>query len=407
MNKYKIALIGNMNNNHFAILRYLVNFQIDAHLFLFKSEINHFLPENDTWEIDRYKCRIHNLECGIPMKDIFLFNFLEFRKFRKYNIIIGCGLSPFYMALLGMKLDIFIPYGSDLYEAPFHKFKLDSPKNLVHEIFGQIFLRRFQKMGIRLSRKIVVFDFAKTYAFAISKLCVNIQKLHIPMVFLENDTFVVFPQTLLDKLSRIKNNFVIMQHSRQYWYSSIDSAIAEDMKHNSLLIQAISKLVEKGHHNIRCIFSEYGPDFNRSKELIQNLGLDEYFVWLPKISRKFLLKILKDYVDIGADQFGGSYFGGTGYEVLACGKPLMNSVNIDPKKYEEITGVDFPPIINVSTPEEIAEKISFYMGAPEALASLAQRSKLWFDKNCGVGLIDDYLEMFNEVVDEKRKEACG
>jgi hypothetical protein len=407
MNKYtyKIALIGNMNNNHFSILRYLVDLEIDAHLYLFMSEINHFLPDNDTWEIDKYKFRIHNLKCGSPIKDIFSFDFIEFNQFRNYDILIGCGLSPFYLALLGIKLDIFIPYGSDLYDYPFHKFKMDSPKNFLREIFGQMLLRKFQKKGIRLARKIVVFDFSKTYEVAINKLGVNTQKLHIPMVFCENNAFVVLPKAILDKLSRIKNNFVIMQHSRQYWHASIDSANAEDMKHNNLLIQAIGKLVENENHNIRCVFSEYGPDFNRSKELIQKLGLDEYFIWLPKMSRKLLLKIINEYVDIGADQFGGSYFGGTGYEVLACGKPLMNSIKIEPKRYEEITGIDFPPIINVSTPEEMAEAISFYMGTPEALASLAQKSKLWFNKNCGSGLIDAYIELFNEIMTEKKDKS--
>ena len=47
----KIALLGNMNNNHFALLRYLRDVNIDAYLLLYiedgKGANSHFKPEND------------------------------------------------------------------------------------------------------------------------------------------------------------------------------------------------------------------------------------------------------------------------------------------------------------------------------------------------------------------------
>ena len=53
----KIAFVGNMNNNNFAIMRYFRDLGADAHLVLWADDgrgpLEHFVPENDTWEIDR------------------------------------------------------------------------------------------------------------------------------------------------------------------------------------------------------------------------------------------------------------------------------------------------------------------------------------------------------------------
>ena len=52
----KIALIGNMNNNNFALMRYFRILGADAHLLLYsndgKGELSHFKPECDTWDIE-------------------------------------------------------------------------------------------------------------------------------------------------------------------------------------------------------------------------------------------------------------------------------------------------------------------------------------------------------------------
>ena len=59
----KIALIENMNNNHFALMRYLRDRGYDAHLFLSRGEgitsLTHFLPESDTFEIEKWEPYIH------------------------------------------------------------------------------------------------------------------------------------------------------------------------------------------------------------------------------------------------------------------------------------------------------------------------------------------------------------
>ena len=62
----KIALLGNMNNNNFALLRYFRDLGFDAHLLLFKNDgaghSDHFKIESDTFKIEKWKPYIHQTE---------------------------------------------------------------------------------------------------------------------------------------------------------------------------------------------------------------------------------------------------------------------------------------------------------------------------------------------------------
>ena len=49
----KVALIGNMNNNNFALMRILRDNNINAHLFLYSNET--FLPQSDTTNFLKWK----------------------------------------------------------------------------------------------------------------------------------------------------------------------------------------------------------------------------------------------------------------------------------------------------------------------------------------------------------------
>ena len=59
----KIALIGNMNNANFAIMRYFRDLGADAHLLLYANDgqkaLSHFKPECDTWSMDKWQPFVH------------------------------------------------------------------------------------------------------------------------------------------------------------------------------------------------------------------------------------------------------------------------------------------------------------------------------------------------------------
>ena len=61
----KIGILGNMNNNGFALLRYLRDLGEDAYLLLFRDDetgfSSHFSIKSDTWEYDKWKPFIKDL----------------------------------------------------------------------------------------------------------------------------------------------------------------------------------------------------------------------------------------------------------------------------------------------------------------------------------------------------------
>lgn len=399
----KVAIIGNMNNNGFAFFRYLIDFGVDVELFCFRGEPEHFFPEADTWSIDTHKNRIHYLNSGRPLKD-FLINRHELKILKTYDVLIGSGLSPYYLDKFGLYLDLFVPFGSDLYAFPFKiNYNLWPPKKIISSIFYNFIISRGQSRGIRKAKKIICIDMLETYSIALKKLRVEPLRIHFPIVYTESQAGFIDPQTKfkLDKI--LPDDFVIMQHSRQYWCAPIDNATFKDIKHNNLLIKAISKLVSSGVVNVKCILLEYGPDVHASKALIEDLGISEFFIWLPLQPRKIILKILSKYVHVGADQFGGGYIGGTGYEVLACGKPLLAFIDISDSKFKELFRCEMPPVLNCPDEYSIFQHLKNLYRNRSELNAISLRSKKWFDSNCGIGLAAEYMKIIREIYQNKIK----
>ena len=117
----KIALVDNMNNNFFALARYFKDLGVETDLYLIPGRnYFHFDPKEDTWQ---------NLEKEFWIKDFpFTYQASSYtrpikrtisRTFGKYDKIIACGpsLGLFYRS--DIFVDLFIPYGSDLFNLPF------------------------------------------------------------------------------------------------------------------------------------------------------------------------------------------------------------------------------------------------------------------------------------------------
>ena len=94
--KKKVALIGNMNNNNFTLLRILRDNKIDAHLFLYSNET--FQPQADTKNYLNWRSYIHNLNISNGKPDILFFNKNKLsKKLQDFNFIIGNGIAPYIL----------------------------------------------------------------------------------------------------------------------------------------------------------------------------------------------------------------------------------------------------------------------------------------------------------------------
>ena len=64
--------------------------------------------------------------------------------------------------------------------------------------------------------------------------------------------------------------------------------------------------------------TEYGPDIAASKDLIKNLDLQKYVIWIPKQKRIEIFKYI-EICDIGVSEFAEMFWGGCGWNFFHLG----------------------------------------------------------------------------------------
>ena len=96
----RVAILGNMNNNGFAIMRYLRDLGVDAHLFLYRNDgigsLDHFKPENDSFEIDKWNNYIHNSDFDNHVHQA-LPGFAQYCFVRLYNLLRFLSIPPLFV----------------------------------------------------------------------------------------------------------------------------------------------------------------------------------------------------------------------------------------------------------------------------------------------------------------------
>ena len=152
----KVACIGNMNNMMFTLCRYLRDKNIDAHLFLFDDEVTHFVPEADSYD-DSYK----EYTTYLPIGKHNLYKSDVSRKVSSFlkdiTFFIGTDVAPALLSILGKKINIFIPHGSDIYAYPFP----EKPEKLINKIWWSreiYYIGAAQKIGIENAETIIFPD---------------------------------------------------------------------------------------------------------------------------------------------------------------------------------------------------------------------------------------------------------
>lgn len=416
----KIALIGNMNNNNFVLMRYLRDNGIDAHLLLCKNDgkgfSNHFSPESDTFVIDNWSPYIHQTNIsediisafGFPVswglsirsffRSIFFKNIIFLPPTSKsylinlmseYTHIIGSGITPALFQRIGRSLDIFYPYaiGVEYYG----DFVINANSYRYGFIGKSIYerVKSIQKKGIR-NTKIIINPERSISQKSFNEIGVKSRPIFIPLVY-NND--IIPSEYQISHLSfvtkKIKNaSLTFISHSRLLWKKP-DSINKNEWigqnKNNDRMLRAYKKFL----HNIKIkpllFLFEYGPDVSSTKKLISNLGLESYICWLPKMERKYILWIISQ-IDIGIGEFydiPNVLWGSTALEIMACGKPLVQSQDFSEKEFYNIFRTTLPPIQSARSEDEILNVFVKLAHSSEHRKRIGEESKKWFDENIG------------------------
>jgi hypothetical protein len=387
----RVAFIGNMNNNSFAMARYLRDRGVDCHLFLFPQEIGHFHPSCDTYSLD-YQAWTRQLRWGDRR------TFLRARsdslrtELSGFDVRVGCGLAPALCELLGLTLDVLVPYGGDLLEET--RFAMTHPRFLRTSVAATW----AQRAALRNVPFIHSPPLIASYEDLIRRYCGRADRWSdgVPMVYApeyapERLPYMIERSHWGHEFHRIREGckFMVVSHGRHVWGPQSNPSV----KGNDVLLHGWSSFVRQhASTTARLVLLEYGRDVERSKELAWTLGIEDSIVWLPKMLRKDIMPGLV-LADVVAGEFVHSWdCGGVIYEALVAKKPIiMHRTEV---ANTSGTAAMFP-VFKASTPEEVASQLLTLAKEPEAGRQAGEVAGKWYHERVARQGTDRYLELLS------------
>lgn len=393
----KIACVDNMNNTMFAVTRHLRHLGYNAELIL-SNGFSHFDPEADTFEpVDHsYIRKFDFLKTDILFTD----QRAVHQFFFDYDVVIACGYSVAYLTFSKVKVDIVIPYGSDLYDLPF--FEVTDPED---RYFNEqrAALARYQKKGIEQASSIL-FDYTNDdFEQIIKKFNLTGKRYKYPCPFIYTPEFNVdrveelrsqSPATA--KMSGLRNkfDFIAFNHIRQSWKNPLD---IWSYKGNERIFRAFKSFLAETQANACLVAFEYGSDIADSKELVRELGLEKNITWFPISQRKDIL-VMITYSDVGIGEVGDySWFSyGAIFEFLCMKKPVIHHRNdsLYKGKVESLY-----PMYSAMDEDMVLQALKQCYADKAGRAQVAEASHAWYLENA----IKKPLQVLLQTIGSKNK----
>ncbi len=408
-------------------MRYFRDIGIDAHLLLFCNDgvgsLEHFKPENDSFDVVKWTDFIHttkinngpnhvlpyivqlllfpviNLIYKILGRDIKI-NVLSKHELNKifdsYDKIITSGYGPAILTRINMSVSIFYPYAmgvegiSRLFAPPF--------KSLLNRLVFE-YARFNQIKGLKRSVFILNSDIGITQD-VLTKLGLKFSNIATPMVYdCQKMPRDIKDDHLIKILHELRScEFSVFMHSSLSWNEETCRKKNCYSKNNHWVIRAFKEFKkEKSELGAKLFIVEYGPDVDNTKKLIEELNLEESTIWIQKTSRKNIMWLLQ-YVTLACGEFidlPKTIWGGTGWEVLASGIPLLQGFNFKEGEFEENFGYSSPPLLTVTKEADILLHFRNLCDDPSKAKSIGIDGKKWFEQHNGLSLSKKWLELLN------------
>ncbi len=365
-----------MNNNMFAIVRHLRHAGYNAELIL-ANEFAHFKPEADTFEkIDHSYIK----EFDFFKSDLlFTDKRLVHSYFSQYNFIIACGYSIAYLTFSKVKIDVVLPYGSDLYDLPFFE-----PNDLLNTYSNtqRSALAKYQKQGLE-EAEVVVFDYTNDeFEKIIDKFNFKGTRYKLPYPFIfthefnfDNSEKLQSKGKFSDRMRQIKKDFdfIVFNHIRQSWKNPLD---IWSYKGNEKVFGAFKQFLNAIDNKACLIVFEYGTDIEESKSLVKELGIEKNVIWFPVSERKEILSMIS-FADVGIGEIGNySWFSyGAIFEFLCMKKPVIHY-----RKDSLYVGKvhSLYPMYSAATQEDVLKALKDCFNDRSNADSIAKNSYSWF-----------------------------
>ncbi len=390
--KKRIALVGNMNNNFFAITRYLRDMGYDAHLF-YRLGMEHFRPKADTYKLDYadychevgwLKTGFHNVDETEVKRDL-----------QGFDFYIGQADEAAVAYSCGFGMDVYYPYGTDVskyaylpqeysIKSKLFSFIRSGKNGITYAQMKKGTLSKFQR-GVIVNAKHILAEYTnEEFIKELDGLHYKGEFAPVPMPFLYTKEYDAVREGYIPDVHwkseieamRAANDFVILYHGRQEWKSFYHKFNSKNTHH---LIIGFAEYVKRHPEKKACLaMLEYGNDVVYSKQLIEELGIAEKVKWFPQMYRKDIMYLLKN-VDICTGEFDKSYLTfGTVVEAMIMGKTVIHH-----REDRLYTGIypELYPMLQAKTPEEIAEAITYAADHTDALRQMGEASRKWMMKH--------------------------
>ena len=399
----RVALIGNMNNNHFALMRHLRDLGADAHLFLYSNEHAHFMPQCDTTDWERWRPYVHELGVSNGGRDAFYLPIGQIAaRLGEFDAFVGNGIAPVLFERMGRRLDVFVPYCDGCEFVVEHGWDWGRPLASAYTLFRKAAMER------AVSRSVDVVVTANVHEHSLAtfrRLRKATTNLFLPMLYDEGvrgddalDASLKAAAARMDAAS-----LAVFSHVAHFWKSlPVAHYMAGVGKRNQWLIEGFARYVrEANDRRALLVMVEYGPDVSASRELIETLGIVDQVMWLPLMTRLQIMALL-EHADLGGSEFAGMLWGGAGWEFLAKGVPMLHSLE-QPDSYA-LPGRPLPPFFNTGSPEEIAKVLRENDRA--SLGEAGAAAKAWYDRFQGKALAADYLALLEHAAERRATRAA-
>jgi hypothetical protein len=397
-----------MNNAGFALMRYFRDLGADAWLIPFSNPEPHFAPEWDTWEWDKWRPFLrpplfpNNAQAvlGSPKT---LQSPPSKQRIRAaldgYDRFVGSGVTPALFHRIGRTLDIFFPYsmGIEYYDSGgFQGRMAASPiRRLLHRR-----VRALQARGIRSTRYCLNAELSLTRK-SFEEIGKPFLRLGVPAIYNKEDASRIEPSArlreILDRMSRA--DLALFGAARQMWIRNPHISEADwpsHTKNSDWLIRGLAEFVRsRPQAKPLLVIVEYGPDVEATKRLVEELRIGEYVQWLPVLPRREIMLLL-EASHIGVGEFytsPGLLWGGTGWETLASGRPLLQAFNFTSASYEAEFGHAPPPILDAKSAADVSRQLSFIFDQADKGRSIGAPAAQWFDQHGGIGLAQRWLDL--------------
>ncbi len=401
----KVALLGNMNNGNFSLLRYLLERNIDATLLLWKNDgqhsHSHFNISNDTWNLRKWskyikRTNINNSISALIYNPLKHKNYVKQEYFKKiydkYDVFISSGIAPALFCKFNEKLDIFYPYAMGVEWIDTYEEKIENNLNIKNIIYKKV--KKLQIKGLKSCKKIINPELGKTEQ-TLKRLKIKSHKIYVPIVYKEKKKNFSF--NLIKKIK--KYDFSIISHARHLWKPSKVLNRKDNIfnsKNNDWLIYGFKEFLNETESNSCLILFEYGPDYKESKKLCKKLDIQKNVIWLPVLPRKKILKIIQN-CKVGVGEFylqKNTIWGGTAIEVLSQGIPTLQTFRFN--NFKKIFKKKPPPFIKINNKFEIKQQLVKLYNNKNFRKKIGYNSKKWFEKEYEISLIDDWIKIINK-----------